>query len=250
MVAAAGIDELGGDPNAVSGLAHASLHHVARTELPAHRLHVHRPALVDEARVPRDHRELAEGRQPREQVLGEPVGEVLLLRIPAQVVEGQHRDGMPPRETGNAELGRLRGGMLLLGAAGIRRRNLDAEHVHRPRDVLESSFSQIPELHGQLAFDVLVDRPGDRDATGIRERFEPCSDVHPVPGDPIAFHDDVAEIDADAEGHATLRREPGVAGFQLALDVHAAGDGVHDACELRQQVVAHRVHDAPSVLAD
>ena len=104
VVTRGGVDELGADPHPVPRPAHAPLHHVADAQLPAHLLHVHRLALVGEARVPGDHRELAPAREPRDQILGDPVGEVLLLGIAAQVVEGQHGDGGCTAEAGDGQL--------------------------------------------------------------------------------------------------------------------------------------------------
>src|SRR5690606_41844954 len=53
--------------------------------------------------------------------------------------------------------------------------------------------------------DEIVSRPGQRDAAGLSERFESGGDVYAVPVDAaVSLLQHVAEIDADAEQHATV----------------------------------------------
>ena len=96
------VDQLHGDAHAVGGLAHASLDHVVDAEFLGDAARRHRLALVHEDGVARDDEEVAEARQLGDDVLGQPVGEELLLRIAAHVGEGQHGD------RGNARRGVLR----------------------------------------------------------------------------------------------------------------------------------------------
>jgi len=88
-----GLDQLGGDAHTVGGLAHAALDKVANAELAADLLHIGKPALVDEARLPGDHEQPAHARQRRQNVIDHAVREVLLFGISAHVGEGQDRDG-------------------------------------------------------------------------------------------------------------------------------------------------------------
>src|SRR4029453_13504718 len=88
-----GVAELPGDAHLVAGLAHAAFQHVAHAKLAADFLHVHRPTLVDEARIAPDDEQPANARQGDDDVFHYAVGEILLLRIAAQVVEGQHGHG-------------------------------------------------------------------------------------------------------------------------------------------------------------
>ena len=76
-----------------AGLAHAAFEHVAHAELAADLLHVNRPALVGEARIARDDEQPAHARQGGDDVVHHAVGEIVLLRIAAQVVERQDGDG-------------------------------------------------------------------------------------------------------------------------------------------------------------
>ena len=73
-------------------LAHAAFDDVVNTEGLGHLLHIHRLALVDEGRVARDDQQIAEARQLGDDVLGQSVGEEILVRFAAHIGEGQHRD--------------------------------------------------------------------------------------------------------------------------------------------------------------
>ena len=92
MCSRGGIDQLPGDPHAGGGLAHAALEHVADAQFAADLFHIDRAALVGEARIARDDEQPADARQRRDDVLDHAVGEVLLLRVAAQIQKWQNRD--------------------------------------------------------------------------------------------------------------------------------------------------------------
>jgi hypothetical protein len=60
--------------------------------------------------------------------------------------------------------------------------------------------SSNPEL--DLVGDVVVDRPGDKNAAGFGQRLEPRCDIDAVAQNIAALGDHVAEIDADAHRDA------------------------------------------------
>ena len=88
-----GVDELGDDTHAISGAPNAPLEHrrdlQPGRDLPQALL----PFLQRHTRGARDHLEGADLRQLGDDVLRDPVGEVRVLRVRAQVGERQHRDG-------------------------------------------------------------------------------------------------------------------------------------------------------------
>src|SRR5439155_16928078 len=88
-----GVDELGGDPDPIPGLANAALQDVAHAQLPAHLSGIERLALVREDGVARDHEQPGELGEAGDEVPGDPVAELLLPRVPAPVFEGEHGDG-------------------------------------------------------------------------------------------------------------------------------------------------------------
>ena len=88
VIAALGLDELCGDPQAVADAAHAALDQVADGEFAADARDVEVAAAILEGRVARDDEQRAEARQLGDDVLGDTVAEVPLLRIVAQVENG------------------------------------------------------------------------------------------------------------------------------------------------------------------
>ena len=79
--------QLDGNANTVAGLADAALEHIANAELAPDLLDIDRLALVGESGMSRDDEERESGpRQCGDDVLDHAVGEVVLLRIGAQIL--------------------------------------------------------------------------------------------------------------------------------------------------------------------
>src|SRR5207248_6443551 len=91
---------------------------------------------------------------------------------------------------------------------------------------------------------------GEADAAGLGKRFDARRHVHAVAENIAGIQDDVAEVDADAELDAALRRQAFVALGHAALDVKRAAQRVDHAAELRQQAVAGVLDDASAVPGD
>ena len=235
VVPRGGVDELGGDPHAIAGLANAALQDVAHAQLAAHLRGLDRPALVREDGVARDHEQPGELGEARDEVFGDPVAEVLLPRVAAHVFEGQHGDGGP---VGQLERG---GAPTRVEAPDRRATRGDEQHEAQeqrgpapreppddPRDsraraggfrlaedpvdsdrlpdVLDAVLAAGLVRERQLLLDLIVDSPGDRDAARLGKAFDARRDVHAVPVDPLALHDHVAEVDADAKLQPARRR--------------------------------------------
>ncbi len=81
-----------GNSCVVPGLADAALDDVSNAEFAGDTDHVHRRALVGERRIPRDHEQPMDLGKRGDDVLGNAVGEILLLRIAGHVLERQHGD--------------------------------------------------------------------------------------------------------------------------------------------------------------
>jgi hypothetical protein len=60
--------------------------------------HINRLAIVGKGRIARDHEQAAIARQRDDDVLDQPIDELLLFGIAAHVLEGQHGDGRLVRE--------------------------------------------------------------------------------------------------------------------------------------------------------
>ena len=92
MMSGCRFHQLRRDPHPRACFADAPFQHVADAEVTADLLDARRLALVGHDRIARDHAQLLEAGQLRDQVLGETVGEVVLLGIAAEVRERQHGD--------------------------------------------------------------------------------------------------------------------------------------------------------------
>jgi hypothetical protein len=121
--------------------------------------------------------------------------------------------------------------------------------VNRPGDVLERLLPQVLAAQIELARDLLVHGPRDADPARLGQPLQAGGDVDPVPVDPLAVAGHVAQVDTDAELHSPRRGEIGVPRSEHALDLGRGAHRVERGRELRQQVVAGRVHHATPVLS-
>jgi hypothetical protein len=80
------------NPYAVVDLAHTALNHVLNAQFACHLPHVDCFAFILEGGIARDDEQMAEARQLRQDVFGEPIGEEFLLRFAAHIGERQHHD--------------------------------------------------------------------------------------------------------------------------------------------------------------
>ena len=86
------LDQLRGDAHLVAGPAHRAFEDVRNIEPLGDLRDLHVLALVRERRGARDHAQLRDLRQQVQQLLGDPVGEILLVLVRAHVDEREHRD--------------------------------------------------------------------------------------------------------------------------------------------------------------
>ena len=154
-----------------------------------------RLALVGEAGVAADHEQAADLAQIGDDVLGDPVGEILLLRIAAHVVERQ--DG-------------YRGLVVDLRIGGLRRRSTGLRggwrsraRRYRPWTGRAMFLSCCSPLSSNATSSLLptcrVTDCRHRDAARLGDAFESRGDIDAVAEDIVVLDDHVAEVDADAE---------------------------------------------------
>src|SRR5215475_10105599 len=89
VVAELCVDQLRCDPDAIASFAHAALDDVSDTKLPREMTDIDWLALESERRVACYHRERRDLREICDDVFGDGIAEVLLLRIAAHVGERQ-----------------------------------------------------------------------------------------------------------------------------------------------------------------
>ena len=100
---------------------------------------------------------------------------------------------------------------------------------HRASDVLDLLLAQILKHKRQPVAHVLIHRVGDEHPAGIGQRFDARGDIDAVAIEVVAPDNHVAEIDADAQFDAIVRRDTGVPlGHRL----------------LHRDRAAHRIDDA------
>ena len=92
MLTGNGIDQLRGDANAVAGLSDRTLENNAHAKRLADLADIDRPSAKNERGVSRDNEQRLVAGQLGYDVLGDPVGEELLLGVARHVRERQHGD--------------------------------------------------------------------------------------------------------------------------------------------------------------
>ena len=120
----------------------------------------------------------------------------------------------------------------------------------RTRNVLDGLLAHVLEAEAELVADLIVHDARNHDAAGIGERLQPGRHVDAVAVNIVPVDYDVADVDADAEFNALVRRHFGVALDHSALNVDGAADGIDHADELHEHPVAGRLDDPAPVLGD
>src|SRR5271165_4121338 len=129
----------------------------------------------------------------------------------------------------------------------------DVERIDPQRlgNVLEALRAEVADLEIEPLFHLPVGLLRKTDRAGLSDAFEPRGDVDPVAHQiAVAFLDHVAEMDADAEVDALVRRDPCVALDHRSLDFNAAVHCVDDTPELDNCAIAGALDDPAVVYGD
>ena len=97
---------------------------------------------------------------------------------------------------------------------------------------------------------MLIDGPGDGDASALSQPFNAGRYIDTFPVDSLFVYDYVPKVDLDAEFHLALVRQLGVLSRKLPLHLHRTGYGVYHAAELGKQVIPRCVYHPTVVLLD
>ena len=242
MVAALAVDQRRGDADPTSRAAHTAFQHIAHTEFAGDGADIHRLALEGEAGVARHDEELSDAGEGSDDVLGDPVREVLLFGIARHVGKGQDRD--------RGLVGQRRWLVVGddLGHRGMLRR--PCPHLDLPCDIFELLSTTVLEMGVHQAAEAFIGDAGKRQAAWRTHFLESRGHVDPIAMNILAIDRDVAQIDADAEGNAFVLRHGRVAIRHADLNRQNAFDCADDAWELKQQPVAHGLDDAAAMLGD
>jgi hypothetical protein len=123
-------------------------------------------------------------------------------------------------------------------------------------NVFDLLLAQIFENGGYPVAHVIMNCIGDKHPAGIGQGFDPCGDVDAVAIEVVALDDHIAEIDADAQFGADVRRDAGVPLGQRLLHRDSAAHRIDDAGKFHQHSVTGglgpraRPGDAAVVLSD
>src|SRR5215470_688144 len=104
--------------------------------------------------------------------------------------------------------------------------------MRRIGDILQSLLAEVDKLGGDCSARMPPHVSGDAYSARRGEPLEPRRYIDAVPVNIVGRHDDVAEIDADAELDATVLRQPGIARPKRVLHIERAAHRVDDAAEL------------------
>ncbi len=180
-------------------------------------------------------------RQLGDDVFRDPVREVFLIGVVADVVEWQDGDG---RLVGQ---GRWPAPIRLGRTIDI---SADAERPNRLTDILDPLRPQVVEVHLDFRDDLLMDTAGNDHGTGLRQPLQTRGDVHAIAEDIVVLNDNIAEIDANSELDAAGLWRFRVSRRHAILKRHGAPDGIHHAGELGQEPIPRRLDNPSSVLGD
>jgi hypothetical protein len=87
------VDQLGIDAHSVADFLDTAFQDIAYPQFLPDCFCIHSFSFVGENRATGDDQQIAKPGQVRDDVVGDPIAEILLLRIAAQVLEQQHGDG-------------------------------------------------------------------------------------------------------------------------------------------------------------
>src|SRR6185369_6904659 len=114
----------------------------------------------------------------------------------------------------------------------------------RLRDIFNLLLAEISKGQGQLGADLILHCTRDTNSVRLRKSLQPSGDIYGIPEEIVALHDDVADVDADAEPHL-LARGPFCILFGYGLlNFDGALNGIHGTGEVGQDAVARRVEDS------
>ena len=201
-------------------------------------LHVESLAFVSERSIAGDHDSAPNARKIGRQALRDPVDEMLLLRVAADIAERQNDD----REArGIGFFGHQgRRGFRHSGHAHVERINAD-----RLGDVLELGRAKIADGEVKPPLHLTIGVLGEADLAGSGDALNPRGDIDAVTHQvPVAFLHDVPEMDADTKLDAAFRGQACVALDHAGLHLNRATRRVDDAPKLDDDAVACALNNA------
>src|SRR5215813_14791670 len=115
--------------------------------------------------------------------------------------------------------------------------------MNRLIDVLQARWAHLDKKDLDLAAHLVKRIVRHADAARLSQHLQAGSDVDPVTKYVVAVDNDVAEVDANAEGDALVLGHLRALGCNVRLHLDRTAHGVDHAWELQQQAVAGSLDD-------
>ena len=163
---------------------------MSRIQLARNEPHVEIPPFVRKRRASRQHSEFSIMGKGSDEVLGDAVGEILLLGVPSKILEWQDGD----RRQASRKRAEIR-----LPRHVCRSRLPHPHHAGDAFELLKTGVLEVDRANQSIPHGFT-----HRDSPRIGDRLESCGNVHTVAEDVVRLvDDDIGEIDPDSERHAT-----------------------------------------------
>ena len=170
-----GFDELRGDPHAIVCGADASFKNVANAQIPRDIRNLDRAPLVDERRIACDHLKFRYLGQGRDDVFGDAVGKIFLIRVARHIFKRQHRDrrlvGQQGRRIRDLQFG------LNVGV----QTNTCVVDANGLRNILVGLFAEIFKRRRKLSRRLVANRARDINFPGLAKAFQASARFTPSP---------------------------------------------------------------------
>ena len=174
-------------------------------------------------------------RERGDDLLHDPIREIFLLRIAADILEWQNGDGGAARDDG-------------LNWGGAHRQN--APGAHWPRDILEAQRACIFQHTRQTPANTLLYGLGNENTAGLRDGLKASGDIHVISEHIACFGNDVAERDTDPELDPVSGCPVPIIGRYGVLNSEGAAHCLDRARELGQEPVADCLDDPAAMPGD
>ena len=101
-----------------------------------------------------------------------------------------------------------------------------------------------------LARQLFLHRIGDANAPRLRQRLKPRGDVDAIPEQVVVLHDNVTDVDADAEHDAALGRDLLLMDRDRFLHGDGTGHRIDNGTKFHDCAIAHQLDDTAPMVGD
>src|SRR5215471_12272529 len=124
---------------------------------------------------------------------------------------------------------------------------MPAPDLNRSSNVLECLCAAVIKGRVNTIAQIFMHADRHADAAWCGDLLQTGGDIDAITKDVVPLDDDVADVDADAEGDAPILGQLGGAASHRHLDLDRTAHRIHHARELQEQPVAGGLDDPPSM---